>query len=104
MNAEKHGFYEEKKRIKKFEIIFCIKKSKNRPVAIIEYENNGKSFNITENEYVKLFTKSQKSKGSGIGGNYISRIIKAHGGGMKIDENFHSGFRMNIEIPLPEKD
>ena len=102
INAEKHGFSEISKKTPK--LIFDVKKSKDRPVAIIEYQNNGKTFNLTQDEYIGLFTKSQASKGSGIGGNYINRIVKAHGGAIVIDENFTSGFRMTIEMPLLDKE
>jgi len=100
INAERHAFSDKKGLKKAPKIVFDIRKSKDRPIAIIEYQNNGKPFGITQKNYVEPFTKSQSSQGSGIGGNYVSRIIKAHGGALKINEGYPSGFHMTIEIPL----
>nr|WP_290222934.1 N-6 DNA methylase [Trichocoleus desertorum] len=100
INAEKHGFSRAKESQKLNKIIFDIKQDRDRPVAIIECRNNGNPFKLTQKDYIEAFTKSQNSQGSGIGGNYVNRIVKAHGGALRIDEKFSSGFRMVIEIPL----
>ncbi len=100
INAEKHGFSVQKKLKRVPKILFEIRRSKNRPIVIIEYQNNGKPFKLTQKDYIEAFTKSQNSQGSGIGGNYVNRIIKAHGGALTIDEDFLFGFHMTIELPL----
>lgn len=98
-NAEKHGFTS---KSKKYTIDFRIKKDEERQVAIIEYSNNGEPFALSKKEYVNFITKSKKSSGSGIGGYYINRIIKSHGGDIEIEENLKTGFRMKIVLPIKQ--
>jgi type I restriction-modification system DNA methylase subunit len=100
INAKKHGFKDSKLSKEKRKVQFSIRKSKERGVAVIEYQNNGESFTLTEKDFITPFEKSQKSNGSGIGGNYIYRIVQAHGGELKIKEGMKTGFSMTIEIPL----
>jgi len=57
---------------------------------------------LSQNDYVNFITKSKKSSGSGIGGYYINRIIKSHGGDIEIEENLKTGFRMKIELPIKQ--
>lgn len=102
LNAEKHGFVDFDIKVPS-KIQFTIKMNKERQVAIIEYKNNGKPYQLTENDYIKPFTKSQASNGSGIGGNYVNRIVKAHKGKLSIKEDLISGFHMIIEIPLKQE-
>lgn len=102
LNADKHGFSDKKKIKGKPKITFRIRKSEERKVVIIEYLNNGKPYLLTQEDYTKAFIKSQSSDGSGIGGNYVNRVIKAHGGELIIEENKSSGFHMTIEIPLKQ--
>ncbi len=99
-NAENHGFKDQKIPKEGFKVQFRIRQSKERPIAIIDYTNNGKRFLLTQKDYINLLVKGQSSGGSGIGGNYIYRIVKAHGGDLQIKENTTSGFSMSIEIPL----
>lgn len=98
-NAENHGFVNDSSHYK---IIFNIKKDIERSIAIIDYSNNGEKFLLSEKDYKSAFTKSKKSNGSGIGGNYIYRITKAHNGDMSINEKFKGGFKMTFEIPLKQ--
>lgn len=100
LNAEKHGFSDREKFKGSPKISFKVKKSIKRQVAIIEYKNNGTPYKLTEEVYKQAFQKGQTSSGSGIGGNYINRIIKAHKGEIKIKENLKNGFHMIIEIPI----
>lgn len=95
LNAEKHAFIGNAK----FYINFNIKADKRKNLLIIDYINNGKRFNISKKEYIGAFVKGQSSQGSGIGGNYIYRIVKAHNGDLFIQEN-DEGFHLKIEIPL----
>ncbi|MBB4816753.1 type I restriction-modification system DNA methylase subunit [Pseudomonas alcaligenes] len=99
-NSEHHAFTTPSQRDK---ISFTVKEDKERKLAIIEYSNNGTPFKLKKDDYIQFFTKSKSSKGSGIGGNYIYRIIKAHNGDIDIDESPKSGFFMRIEIPIKEK-
>ena len=98
-NAEKHGFTN---KSKKYNIDFRIKKDEERQVAIVEYSNNGEPFALSQKDYVNFITKSKKSSGSGIGGYYINRIVKSHGGDIEIEENLKIGFRMKIELPIKQ--
>jgi type I restriction-modification system DNA methylase subunit len=99
-NSEHHAFITPSQRDK---ISFTVKEDKERKLAIIEYSNNGTPFKLKKDEYIQFFTKSKSSKGSGIGGNYIYRIIKAHNGDIEIDESPKSGFFMRIEIPTMDE-
>lgn len=96
LNAEKHAF--DKNTQGKIE--FTIKENKKKKIAIIEYYNDGKKFNVSKDTYIGAFQKSKTSKGSGIGGNYIYRIIKAHFGEIYLDDTNEDGFKFRIEIPL----
>lgn len=96
-NAEKHGF---KDKTKKYKIEFRVKPSHLGQTVILEYSNNGEPFNLSEKEYINFITKSKDSTGSGIGGYYINRIIKSHGGNLEVEENLKQGFRMKIELPI----
>lgn len=99
-NAEMHAF---KTPSLKNKIIFNVRQDKNRGVAIIEYQNNGAPFLLTQREYVNFITKGKNSDGTGIGGFYINRIIKAHQGQLLIKEEQNSkGLFMTIEIPLKQ--
>lgn len=102
LNAEKHGFSDRKKIKGTPKITFRIRKSDERQVVILEYLNNGKPYLLSKDDYIKAFIKSQSSDGSGIGGNYVNRVIKAHSGELMIEENKSSGFHMIIELPLKQ--
>ena len=98
-NAKQHSFKKERKGQK---IIFKVKPDFKRNLVVLEYLNNGEPLEITQKEYISILTKSKSSKGSGIGGYYINKIIQAHGGLLKISEGFKKGFRMKIEIPIEQ--
>ena len=97
-NAEEHSFI----GVKKPRIIFNIKNDINRGVIIIDYKNNGAPLSITDDEYKSILTKSIKSKGTGIGGYYINKIVEAHGGVLNIKENLSSGVHFIIELPIKQ--
>jgi sensor histidine kinase regulating citrate/malate metabolism len=51
--------------------------------------------------YINAFEKQKSSKGSGIGGNLVYRIIKAHKGELYLQDS-KEGFKFYIEIPLKQ--
>jgi len=102
INAERHAFSKQAPNIN-HKIQFLIKQNKERSIAIIEYQNNGKTFLLSPKDYITPFVKSQSSSGSGIGGNYIYRIIQAHSGEIVIKEGLKTGFALTIEFPLNQK-
>lgn len=98
-NAQTHAFNDSNSsQVVKFQI----KRNKQTPVIIIEYSNNGKDFNLTLDQFVSPFQKSQNSNGSGIGGYYIKRIIDAHRGTILINEKLKKGFALTIELPITQ--
>lgn len=98
INAEKHGFNDLKSG-GHHRVQFNIKVSKDRNIIIIDYTNNGKPFLLTEKDFTSPFQKSQTSNGSGIGGNYIFRIVQAHNGKLIVKQGIKAGFALTIEIP-----
>lgn len=98
-NAEKHGF---KDKSKNYKIEFRIKYDSERQISILEYSNDGEPFSLTQKDYVNFITKSKDSTGSGIGGYYVNRIIRSHGGAIIIEEGLKKGFRMQIELPIKQ--
>ncbi len=98
-NAEEHGF---KTTSPNNKMSFSVRENKARGIMTIEYTNNGEPMRISENEYVSFFAKSKSSSGSGIGGNYIYRIVKSHRGILKIKEHQDRGFFMTIELPVQQ--
>jgi type I restriction-modification system DNA methylase subunit/signal transduction histidine kinase len=97
LNAERHAFID----IDKPKITFLIKKNDKQGIAIIEYSNNGKKFNVSLDNYINAFEKQKSSKGSGIGGNLVYRIIKAHKGELYLQDS-KEGFKFYIEIPIKQ--
>ncbi|WP_153848414.1 N-6 DNA methylase [Sphingobacterium paramultivorum] len=100
-NAEEHGFIDGAD--KKYRVQFSVKTIKDRNVVVIDYNNNGAPFELEQKDFVNAFAKGRRSKGSGIGGNYINRIIEAHGGKLTVEENNPHGFALTIEIPIKQQ-
>lgn len=96
-NAKKHAF---KDNINDYKIDLNIRENKSKEIVTIEYFNNGQKFNVSKEDYIGAFKKGQSSDGSGIGGNFIYRIIKAHNGDLFIDTKNDIGLKFKIEIPL----
>ncbi|MBE8719651.1 N-6 DNA methylase [Sphingobacterium pedocola] len=69
-------------------------------VVILEYHTNGSAIKITEREYKSIATKSTNSRGTGMGGYYIDKVIHAHNGKLRIKENLKTGVKIEIEIPI----
>ncbi|MDP1814616.1 MAG: N-6 DNA methylase [Leadbetterella sp.] len=82
---------------------FNIKKNKKAPTVFVEYSNNGKEFKLTLEQFVSPFQKSQSSKGTGIGGYYIKRIVETHQGNLALIEKIKKGFGLIIELPITKK-
>ncbi|HLO55523.1 MAG TPA: N-6 DNA methylase [Saprospiraceae bacterium] len=99
-NAQTHAFNESSSSQL---IKFQIKRNRQTPIVTIEYSNNGKDFNLTLDQFVSPFQKSQQSNGSGIGGYYIKRIVEAHEGTLLFNEKNKKGFTLIIEIPITQK-
>lgn len=97
-NAEKHAFAN-KNDDEVNQVQFIVKRHKTRGVVTIEYSNNGVPYELTQKDFVTAFERGQKSAGSGIGGNYISRIVAAHYGKLTIESNYNDGFLLTIELP-----
>ena len=102
INAEKHGFNYIRSGTTHNKIQFKIQLSKDRDVAIIDYQNNGNLNTLSQRDFVSPFIKSQNSTGSGIGGNYIYRIIQAHHGELSIKQGLKNGFGIIFEIPITQ--
>jgi signal transduction histidine kinase len=81
-------------------VSFVTREDKERRIAIVDYSNNGAPFMLTEQDFVGFFHKSKDSIGSGIGGNFVYRVVKAHGGDLRVREEVKKGFFMRIELPL----
>lgn len=96
-NAEKHAFIVDRD---KYKIDFNIRENQTKQIVTIDYYNNGKKFNISPEDYIGAFKKGQTSDGSGIGGNFIDRIVNAHKGKIFIDTQNKEGFKFKIEMPL----
>jgi type I restriction-modification system DNA methylase subunit len=96
-NAEKHGFDDINR---KYKISVNIRFDEQKNLVQIKYSNNGSAFALRHKDYVSALTKSKKSDGSGIGGYYIYRIIKAHRGNMVVKENQNKGFAIDFELPI----
>ncbi len=101
-NAEKHAFAN-KNDDEENQVQFIVKRHKTRGVVTIEYSNNGAPYELTQKDFVTAFEKGNKSTGSGIGGNYISRIVAAHAGALILESNYSEGFLLNIELPIINK-
>jgi len=99
INAKDHGFI---KLDVKHKVQFNLREDKERQVAIVEYSNNGEAFLMKHTDYINMFSKKKGSRGSGIGGNYIYRVIKAHKGELEIREGQKRGFSILFEIPLKQ--
>ena len=97
-NAEEHGFIDSTN--KKYRVQFSIKIFKNRNVLAIDFNNNGAPYELEQEDFINAFARGRKSSGSGIGGNYINRIVEAHKGKLDVVENNPKGFALTIELPI----
>lgn len=99
-NAQTHAFHDSNSS---HLLKFHIRTNKHAPIVTIEYSNNGKDFNLTLDQFVSPFQKSQNSNGSGIGGYYIKRIVEAHRGSLLLNDKIKKGFSLTIELPINQK-
>lgn len=96
LNSLVHG-YNSEEELKKAKISFTVKDIKSRNVIVIDFRNNGKPYMLDHDDYISVFKKGNSSNGSGIGGNYIYRIVKAHHGNISV-KTLTNGFHLSIEI------
>lgn len=101
INADRHAFMEIKQ--KRFEVNFNVKENKEKSLCILEYSNNGRDFKLTLEQFLRPFVKGQGSDGTGIGGNYIYRIINFHGGDIQLNNKIKHGFGLKFEIPQKQQ-
>lgn len=94
-NAEMHGF-DAKNLKRKYRVEFKVLEFDDK--IVITYSNNGKPFTITKEEYVRAGVKRQGSIGYGLGGAYINKVIKAHGGTFEIIKT-REGTKFKFEFP-----
>ena len=92
-NTLAHGVSENHFKVDMFLSVINLEK-----IVVIEFRNNGESMKIEFEDFKELFGKRNKSNGSGIGGNYIYRIVKAHKGEIFPIKEV-SGFGFRIELP-----
>jgi type I restriction-modification system DNA methylase subunit len=98
LNAEKHAFPDTTTKDSN-KIEFNVRYNRQREVASIIYTNNGIPYELSQKDFTTAFEKGNKSKGSGIGGNYIFRIVEAHNGKLIVAEDYTDGFMLTIELP-----
>ena len=80
-NAIKHGF-KGSDRINQIIFRIGLKTVRNEEFVTIDYMNNGRPFasGFTFEDFVQRGRKAGDSRGSGIGGDRINRIVQKHGG------------------------
>jgi signal transduction histidine kinase len=108
-NAKVHGFLESEKI---YHIVFEITRKvyyeneQAKSYARILYMNDGKAFatGFTFDDFKHFLSKEHKSKGAGIGGYVINRIIELHKGKLILvseKENNLPSFSVQFEILIP---
>jgi type I restriction enzyme M protein len=104
INAEKHGFV---KNDTKYILVFELTTISNEDGEYLRLvcKNNGKPFpkGFTFAEYIRLGGRSGKSKGTGIGGFFIKKVVDLHKGNFNYlaIENPTEVFQVQFEILLP---
>ncbi|MBB4081103.1 type I restriction-modification system DNA methylase subunit [Lewinella aquimaris] len=98
INASQHAF--DVTRNKRRQISFSIKGIEQNEYIEIAYTNNGKPFKLKPNEFLEPFTKGSNSNGSGIGGNYIERIVSLHDGKMHIRNDTNKPILITFIFPV----
>lgn len=78
--------------------IIEIRVSQKEDKGFITFSNNGKKFDLTEDEYFGLGKKGSKSSGMGLGGYHIKRIVEEHKGTLQIDMK-SKGFKLIMHFP-----
>ena len=97
-NAKAHAYPENKPE---GEIMFTLgEREKN---IVIDCTNNGLPIprELNKSKFVAYGERGKDSKGQGLGGAYIGKMIKAHEGDLKIIHN--SSFNAHFRIILPRR-
>ena len=94
-NAEVHAFQDGKG-----EIVFFLREL-GEDSLLIECVNDGEPMpeEITVEKFTGVGKKGDDSKGQGLGGTYVYKMVKAHDGGLKIDHG--PEWSASFEIILP---
>jgi type I restriction-modification system DNA methylase subunit/signal transduction histidine kinase len=96
-NAEVHAF-----QGGKGEIVFFLRES-GEDSLLIECVNDGEPMpkELTVENFTGFGLKGDKSKGQGLGGAYVYKMVKAHNGGLRIDHG--PEWSASFEIILPRR-
>ena len=96
-NADMHAFPEPREDAL---IRFAIRE--NRRNITIDYTNNGKPFqkNLSAKDFLSFGKKSGESRGEGLGGAWIGKVIEAHHGTFDIIRDEHP---LHFRITLPTR-
>lgn len=105
-NAKKHGFTASDRE---YEVIFELDTQHDESgesFARIVYKNSGKAFPVgySFDEYKRLASRAGKTKGSGIGGFFVARVVDLHGGQfntLSLRTNQMEKYPVQFEILLP---
>ncbi len=73
-----------------------------RTLVVIDYTNNGRPFpaNLSAADFLTFGRKSTDSRGEGLGGAWIGKVIEAHGGDFQIIRDSHP---VHFRIRLPRR-
>ncbi len=96
-NAEIHGF-DFTNEDRKYKIDISAEENTSVGTVEIIYKNNGKPFLLSKENYITPLKKGIESKGSGLGGYVVYRVVKAHGGDLNII-SADEGMELHITIP-----
>lgn len=103
-NSLKHGFQDDLTDCQ-IEIEFV--KAEQLEFFCIRYRDNGRGFprEFTFEDYVSYGMRAGKSKGTGLGGYIIKKVIEVHQGQFQANSNFQNEFGgVVFEITLPKDD
>lgn len=104
INAKKHGFVDNRKHTIVFEIEKC--KRNDTEFARIVYKNDGNPLpaGFSFDELKRLTGKAGNTKGKGLGGYFVNKVINLHNGSFnQINDsiNISDPYKVKFEILLP---
>jgi hypothetical protein len=96
-NADVHGFPEPTAGA---EVRFNLRQTRKQ--IVMDYSNNGRPFpeNLSALDFLSFGRKGADSRGEGLGGAWIGKVIEAHGGGFEIIRDEQS---LHFRITLPKR-